>query len=85
MSKYPECNKMLEVQDQSQTIGEFLDWLLHDKGAEIAEWRGDQLFPMRGSIESLLAEFFEIDLEKVEKERRAILEEMRQVNCGGGK
>jgi hypothetical protein len=27
MTEYPECEKMLSVQEKSQAIGEFLEWL----------------------------------------------------------
>lgn len=36
----------------------------------------DELYPTRLSIEQVLAEFFEIDLTKVENERRALLESL---------
>jgi hypothetical protein len=40
--------------------------------------RNDELFPFRFSTNSLLAEFFGIDLEKVERERRELLEQIRK-------
>lgn len=41
---------------------------------EVSETR---ILPFRYSVEALLAKFFGIDLAKVEKERRALLEEIR--------
>ena len=38
--------------------------------------RSGELFPVRISIEKLLAEFFKIDLTKVENERRALLDHL---------
>ena len=64
-------------------IGEFLDWLTSEKGLVLACWeKGDteeqaQLSCAQANIESLLAEFFEIDLKEVECERRALLEYLR--------
>jgi len=41
------------------------------------ELEEDELVLIRKSIEQLLAEYFEIDLQKVEEERRTILEHIR--------
>lgn len=76
--KTPALNKMQSVKDKSQLIGEFLDWLPHNN-------RAIGLFDKHGamchdhqSIESLLAEYFGIDLKACEKERRAVLEYVRK-------
>lgn len=93
---------MKAVKDQSQAIGEFLDWLQGEKGLIIAEahqhgpqcYAGDdedreeptcgcydgQLFMKSFSTEKLLAEYFEIDLGKVDDEKRAILDYVRRKN-----
>lgn len=75
----PELDKMKDVQPQSQIIGQFLDWLFHEKHRTIAEIPDgmEKWQPVGGSIESILAEYFEIDVSKVENERRAILESIR--------
>ncbi len=73
----PELDKMLAVKDKSQAIGEFLDWLQHDKNYVLAEYgEKDRLYPLYSSIETLLAEYFGIDLKKIEQERRAILKSL---------
>ena len=79
----PECDKMVAIRDKSQIIGEFIDWLTSEKGYTIAELDQEaeegyqNYYPVSYSMEKLLAEFFEIDLNKVEAERRAILEAIR--------
>ena len=85
MNIYPECEKLVKHRQESQTIGKFLDWLKHERGCVIAYWdkgeyRGDdeQLYPCRDTIEQLLAEYFNIDLNKVEKERQQIIEDLRK-------
>jgi len=79
MSKYPECEKMSAVREESQAIGQFLDWLCGEKEYEICSYKdGDILTPIRFSIENLLAEFFDIDLKKVEKEKHAMLVALRE-------
>jgi len=47
-------------------------------------WTEYAYTPIRLSIENLLAEFLEIDLVKVEKERRVMLEKLREVRDGNG-
>lgn len=87
-----ECEKMLAVKEKSQAIGEFIVWLREEKGILLAEYHthdescdggnacgiySDQPVPWRHNMERLLAEFFGIDLEKVEEEKQAMLEVMR--------
>jgi hypothetical protein len=84
MENYPECEKMSKVKKQSQLVGEFLDWLVNEREIVLSEYhegegRNDEevLMPISVKIEKLLAEFFEIDLNKVEQERRQMIEEIR--------
>jgi hypothetical protein len=91
----PECNKMLAVKGESHAIGQFIDWLLNDKGVVLAKWhshggdcrRGrrcgiyaEQPVPWCFRMEELLAEYFGIDLHTVERERRAVLDALREHN-----
>ena len=82
MTKHPECDKMCGVKDQSQVVGEFIDWLAEKKGIILAEWGDgelsrDELYRTHSSTERLLAEFFDIDLAKIETEKRAMLDAIR--------
>lgn len=76
-----ELDKMHAITRQSQPIGEFLDWLSY-KGIVLAKYKEGWNFPwpVHTSIEELLAEHFEIDLNKVEQERRALLDYFRARN-----
>ncbi len=76
----PECDRMLAVREQSQAIGEFLDWLDEEKGVELMVLGdgGASYEPFYFNTNKLLAEFFDIDLDKVDKEQRAILEELQK-------
>jgi hypothetical protein len=77
----PELDKMLRVKDESQAIGEFIEWL-GANGMWIGRWSEDGVTreqfgdPVSTSIEQLLADFYGIDLVKAEQERRAILAEI---------
>lgn len=85
MSEYPECEKMKKCSDHSQAIGEFLEWLRHEtdfvvcgiKRQIVYEGVYDDFYsPVVFSTEHLLAQYFEIDLDTVEKEKRAMLRQM---------
>lgn len=81
----PECDKMIAVKDKSQVIGGFLEWLQGERGLFICalteqESGWGEFMREYTSTEQLLAEFFEIDLGKVEQEKRATLEFMREQN-----
>ena len=102
-----ELEKMESVKNQSQEIGEFLEWIF-EKGWHLSrylsaeEYESDENVEMGNSmfdgdaslrrhrikereliqiqinIEKLLAEYFEIDLTKAERERRELLLSLRK-------
>ena len=80
---YPEHEKLLAIKDSSQVIGVFLDWLSY-KNFVIAEYPGGrgELYPITQDSSKLLAEFFEIDERKLEKEKRAMLDAIRTPTGG---
>lgn len=79
-AKWPECEKLAEAREESERIGAFLDWL-DSQGIRLMRWQNDDGWSGSGhvqdrrSVEQLLADYFKIDLKKVEEERRAILAE----------
>ena len=98
MSKYPEHVKLGRVRDKSQACGEFIEWLLGEKGYHLGKYHqhtdacwpeGENhtekrrtcgtpegvLYPSPANVRKLLAEFFDIDEDKLETEKRAILAE----------
>lgn len=88
MSDYPEHDKLLAVKDQTQAIGEFIEWVRAAHGAELMVYfEGDHegwysIFARR-SLEKLLAEWSGIDLKKIDEEKRAMLEVLRKLNEEG--
>jgi len=79
VAPYPEHDKLSAVRERSQAIGEFIEWL-PSKGLHLAEFVEDSdplndgvLMLAHRPIVELLAEFFEIDLNKIEQEKRAML------------
>jgi hypothetical protein len=90
--KYPEAEKYSAVREQANQIGNFIDFLRDEKKYTFAKWYNmqedpdeeetdDKLMPEFPNMEKLLMEFFEIDENKLEAERRAMLEECRQANA----
>ena len=82
--KTPECERLKDVAPVSQKIGEFVDWLQTEKKFIICEEYEDGGITTNESaylnMEKLLAEFFEINMDKVEKERRALLAWVQKQN-----
>ena len=75
--------KACTVADHSQLIGDFLDWL-SEQGIHLAKWeevdglrRDQRLFAVGAPFESLLADYFGVDLKAMEAERRALLDAIR--------
>lgn len=67
---------MQEVQDTSQAIGEFLEWLDEqriDLCSVILGAGHDRWAPIVDGREAILARYFGIDLRAAERERRAVL------------
>jgi hypothetical protein len=77
----PECEKMSDVSKESNAIGDFLDWLENEKWFVLARWSTrDTLYAAQPDKNKLLAEYYDIDLEKVEQERRDLLNWIRESN-----
>lgn len=79
---YPEHEKLALIKDQSQAIGEFIEWL-RDQGVHFVTYGGtDGDYPImwRTDITGILADFFDIDQDKIELEKRAMLGSMRAAN-----
>jgi len=77
---YPEHEKLDKVEDKSQVIGEFLDWLRSTRIFLCRYGKREIPYPIGETIEEILAAYFGIDLEKLEQEKQAMLEEMRKAN-----
>lgn len=98
MPPTPELDKLSAVKSQSQSIGEFLEWLLskefhiakyHDgvSSHETASWGGPigsvGLVQVNKSIEQWLADYFDIDLQQCENEKLELLSYVRAHNGRG--
>lgn len=81
MSDYPEHAKLKALEGANQIVGNFIEWL-GENGYVIGKYDdiGD-LWPAHRSIEWFLAKHFEIDLDKLEEEKVAMLEEIRKASA----
>lgn len=89
MSEMPECKKLSKRTVEWNIIFPFLEWLSENNMC-IAVWNskkdvGNDHYllenprPIGQSPESLLYKYFQIDVNKLEQERRKILESLRNV------
>ncbi len=78
----PMLDKIHNIKEDSQKIGEFLYWLTENGIVLCATpekpFPGEEYAPIGEPIETILARYFEIDLAKAEEERVAILDQMRR-------
>jgi len=98
MATYPEYEKLKAISDKSQAIGDFLEWTrgtLCEVHHHSKDCRGrgrvpecglseGEFTPIRRSIIDQLAEHFEIDQQRLEDEKRAMLDELRSANAAKG-
>ena len=82
ISETPTLDKMLEIQEQSELCGDFLDWFLHKYAVFERRQKRESSFVNPDGAgdyinkERLLAEFFDIDLDEAERERESILKSL---------
>ncbi len=76
MDDYPELEKMRAVESESRIIGEFIDRLESEKQIYLAEFtaaNNEYLLMTDSKMEGLLAEFFKIDSDKAEEEKKVMI------------
>jgi hypothetical protein len=81
--QYPEHEKLHAIKDQSQACYDFIEFLGDRKKMRLCQVPLGQnnYQPVHASIRDLLAEFFEIDMVKIEDEKRAMLDALREMNA----
>ena len=79
MSDYPEHDKLLALNSVNQAQGEILNWL-QDEGVHFMQWDAQHEIWVKyhKTISEILAEYHGIDRDKLELEKRAILDEIRK-------
>jgi len=78
------CNKLVSVSKDSQKIGDFLYWLKEEKHISLCTLErveGEQgYWPTGYTVQKLLEEYFGVNPNKVEDERRELLRRIRISN-----
>jgi len=89
---YPEHERMMQAQEASHAIGQFLEWL-ESGGADPDRLRrpvflayhpstdpdvNDTIRRFAYNIQELLAQFFDIDLEQIQAEKDAMFADLRE-------
>lgn len=74
-SGYPEHDKLHMVKEHSQAIGEFLDFGSYTLCEE--DPNTGRYWPVQKSIQTLLAEWYGIDEQKLNDEKEAMLASLR--------
>ena len=75
MSDYPEHDRQRAVMADAQVIGAFLDetpYILAEYRL-MDGWHEERLVPVQKTTLQVLADYFDIDLDKIEAEKRAML------------
>lgn len=82
MNEYPEHQKLKAISDKSQAVHEFLEWLSRECGVELCtrHAKTEELIPWMKRHDDVIADFFEIDLTKINEEKEAMLAQMRKDN-----
>ena len=81
----PELDRQSEIirSGKAQVVQDLLDWLTEERHYTLCEPKPDSLHgyylpATYGGPQQLMADFFGIDLTKVEAERRALLDALRE-------
>ena len=80
--QYPEHKKVEKTHLFSQQCREFIDWLRDDKKISLVKFDEEEklYYYIHISTDTLLAEFFGIDQNKLEAEKQMMLKVMREMN-----
>jgi hypothetical protein len=89
MSDYPEHDKLVAISDKSQVIGSFIEWLENEKEIRLCTfvparredriWIAEGYTPINESINDLLAEFFNIDQNKINQEKENMIKKLQEL------
>lgn len=76
MSQESELQKWADIVAVKNTIDEFLDFC-SEKGVMLSPTETSDYVPCSANRENLILEFFKIDANKLDKERRELLDRIR--------
>lgn len=76
MASTPNLDKMIALGDERQHVQDFIDWLLDNSDNRL--YMNNDVIGSDRSREKVMAAYFGIDLDEAERERMAVLEELRE-------
>lgn len=79
MKKWPEYEKMLKLEDLVQPLLEFLDWS-EEEGMSLCRLEEGSYKRISENKRSLLVKFFDIDMDKLEKEKQEMLDDLHKIS-----
>lgn len=79
IENYPEHVKLMAISEKSQICGEFVDWLSDEKDIHLVKFENTTHVIVNSQLREFLAEFFDIDLKKINKEKEAMLTAIRRM------
>lgn len=84
--EYPQCERWAAAHEKASVIREFLDWMASEAQPPLVvckAWDSGDYLPelSPNKLDSLLMQFFKVDANAIDKERRAMLEECRKLNA----
>lgn len=75
--EYPEHEKLAALDGANNTVGRFLEWL-EEEGIVLCKWHDDdKIHPHYETKEDMIARHFDIDPNKLESEKQAMLDSIR--------
>ncbi len=76
----PNCEKLRALHKDKVIVGDFIEWMTA-QGYVIAQEVEEELAYARKSFDKLWLDYIEVDEQKLDDERRAILDEQRKLNA----
>lgn len=74
----PEHDKLEKINGDDYVIGQFLEWLLYEGDYQVMQRRNREWVPTSKSVQGIIAEYFEIDIDALNAEKKAILNALSQ-------
>lgn len=73
---YPEHAKLKALDGHNEIVGDFLEWLAH-RQYTVCFWGAGKYHPARKQIEDWLADYFDVDMKALDREKQAMLDTVR--------
>jgi hypothetical protein len=81
-AKYPQAAKLDGLRAEAETAGHFYEWLMGRPGLHLVRYVGEVSIPACVNGPELVAEFLGIDYKAYEREKDAMLAEVRASSEG---